>query len=113
MSSIGQEIPIIITANFEHRHGGMSCSSSKIDKKEIRLPARWACLIRNPQSEIRNRTIRSVGFSCQTFVSTAKKPVVLRRVQPDQLCALKLAQCWCRTMFATVAVTASSHVRSE
>jgi hypothetical protein len=65
-----------------------------------------------PHFKIRNRKIRSAGFFCPMFASTAKKLVVLRRVRPDRSFALKLARCWCRTMSATAAAIALSRVRS-
>src|SRR5438309_1411297 len=111
--SPGREIPTTTPAISEHRPGATSCSSNKIDKKEIRLPDRWACHLNPPVrlGPIRNQKIHSAGYFCPTFASTAKKQAALNHVQPERSCALKLARFWCRTMFATAAAIASCPVR--
>ena len=59
----------------------------------------------------RRRKIPFAGFFCPMFASIARKPVALKRVRLDRSCALKSGRCWCKTMSAMAAATASSRVR--
>src|SRR6478672_9614427 len=76
--SSGREIPTITPDISAPRHGGTSCSWSKIGKKEIKLLDRH-----------RTEKIRFAGFFFPTFANTAKRPVVSKRVQLGRSCEQK------------------------